>query len=231
MCLKSVFYQLATHRKRLDLSHLRQEYSNQKLDVDSVEACPFDQFELWFDQAKRSELCEPNAMALATVDSDGRPSIRTVLLKYLDRQGFVFFTNYQSRKAMHLERNQNVSLLFQWLPLSRQVEISGTATKISKSESLQYFLKRPYGSQLGAWVSTQSQVISARSLLEEKLAELKRKFAEGSVPLPSFWGGYRIRPRRFEFWQGGPSRLHDRIEYLPADKDEQAGWSRNRLSP
>jgi pyridoxamine 5'-phosphate oxidase len=213
----------------MDLSHLRQEYADRPLDVDHVDADPFLQFERWYREASDAELLEPNAMTLATVDAQGRPSQRTVLLKYFDHHGFVFFTNYGSRKASQMESNAHVSVLFPWLPLQRQVEIEGTASKIGTAETLKYFVSRPRGSQLGAWVSQQSQVITSRSLLESKMDELKRKFANGQIPLPSFWGGYRIEPTRFEFWQGRPNRLHDRICY---QQESTAGaWQRLRLSP
>ena len=212
----------------MDLSQLRQEYALQAFDIDDADADPFRQFEHWFQEAIRSELLEPNAMSIATVDPQGGPAQRTVLLKTFDTEGFVFFTNYESRKARHLDANPHVSAHFLWLPLQRQVEINGIARRVSTAESLRYFSGRPRGSQLGAWVSRQSQVITSRSLIEQKLAEIKRKFGDGEIPLPSFWGGYRICPTRFEFWQGRPSRLHDRIEYLP---DPQGGWRRQRLSP
>ncbi|QDV67547.1 Pyridoxine/pyridoxamine 5'-phosphate oxidase [Rosistilla carotiformis] len=212
----------------MDLSELRQEYAGQPLDVDSVDPNPFQQFTAWFDQASTAELLEPNAMVLATVDANGRPSQRTVLLKYFDESGFVFFTNYGSRKAQQIAANAHVSLLFQWLPLHRQVEVEGVATKVSSAESLKYFLKRPRESQLGAWVSRQSEVVSHRQLLEAKLQEMKARFGKGEIPLPSFWGGYRIAPTRLEFWQGGPGRLHDRIEFR---SDGRGGWDRNRLAP
>jgi len=216
----------------LDLSDLRQEYADRQLDMEHALVDPYSQFESWYREAEKAELLEPNAMVLATVDGQGRPTQRTVLLKYFDDTGFVFFTNYGSRKAQHLEVNQNVSLLFQWLPLQRQVEISGVAAKVSAAETMKYFLSRPRGSQLGAWVSRQSQVVTTRSLLDSKLAELKQKFSGGEIPVPSFWGGYRIRAERFEFWQGRPNRLHDRISYEPVD-DESDGaiWTRRRLSP
>lgn len=174
-----------------------------------------------------AELMEPNAMVLATVDAEGRPSQRTVLLKTFDDAGFVFFTNFGSRKAEQIAGNAHVSVLFQWLPLHRQVEIHGVASKVSTAESLTYFAKRPRGSQLGAWISHQSQVVSSRSVLETKWEEMKRRFGDGEIPLPKFWGGYRIQPTRFEFWQGGAKRLHDRIEYLATG----AGWNRHRLAP
>lgn len=213
----------------MDLSHLREEYADRPLDVDHVDPDPFRQFERWYREAADAELLEPNAMTLATVDQQGRPSQRTVLLKYFDTAGFVFFTNFGSRKASHLQSNPHVSVLFPWLPLQRQVEIDGAATRISHAETLKYFVTRPRGSQLGAWVSQQSQVVSSRSLLEAKMDEVKRKFSSGQIPLPSFWGGFRIQPRRFEFWQGRPNRLHDRICY----ETQEAGsdWQRLRLSP
>lgn len=212
----------------MDLTALRQEYANQDLDVSTTDPNPLAQFQHWFEAASKAELLEPNAMVLATVDAAGCPSQRTVLLKTFDSSGFVFFTNYSSRKAKQIAGNAHVSLLFQWLPLHRQVEIHGVATKVSTAESLSYFARRPRGSQLGAWISRQSEVVSSRSVLETKWAELKRQFGEGTIPLPKFWGGYRVEPTRFEFWQGGAKRLHDRIEYLPTT---DGAWERHRLSP
>jgi pyridoxamine 5'-phosphate oxidase len=184
----------------------------------------------WFGQALEAQLTEPNAMVLSTVDHDQFPTQRTVLLKYFDRTGFVFFTNYGSRKARHIAANAHVSLLFPWYALHRQVELSGIACKVSTAESLKYFALRPRGSQLGAWVSRQSETVSNRSILESKWESLKRQFGDGEIPLPSFWGGYRIQPNRFEFWQGGSKRLHDRIEYLPSSSDG-VSWQRSRLAP
>ena len=212
----------------MDLTHLRQEYADRPLDLDHVDESPFRQFERWYREASDAQLLEPNAMTLATVDAEGCPSQRTVLLKYFDNDGFVFFTNYGSRKASQIEENHHVSVLFPWIPLQRQVEINGSASRISTAETLKYCVKRPRGSQLGAWVSQQSQVITSRSLLEAKMDELKRKFSSGEIPVPSFWGGYRISPTRFEFWQGRANRLHDRICYRPSDADR---WDRVRLSP
>ncbi len=211
----------------MDLSDLRQEYANQEHDLATTAASPYEQFQHWFEQATRAELIEPNAMVLSTVDPSGHPNQRTVLLKYFDQHGFVFFTNYGSRKARQIAGNASVSLLFPWYALHRQVEITGTATKVSTAESLKYFAMRPRGSQLGAWVSQQSEVVSSRSVLESKWDELKQKFGQGEIPLPGFWGGYRVQPSRFEFWQGGAKRLHDRIEYLP-NGDQ---WLRQRLAP
>ena len=212
----------------MDLNDLRQEYSERSIDVESVDPNPFMQFESWFEEATAAGVIEPNAMVVATADQDGRPTQRTVLLKYFDESGFVFFTNYHSRKATHISGNANVSLLFPWYALQRQVEVSGVAEKVSSADSLKYFALRPRGSQLGAWVSQQSSVVSTRSVLQNKLAELKQKFASGSVPMPPSWGGYRVSPVRIEFWQGGKNRLHDRIEYRLAD---DRIWQRQRLAP
>ncbi|MGB6221261.1 pyridoxamine 5'-phosphate oxidase [Haloferula sp.] len=211
----------------MDLSDFRKEYSAKGLHREDLESDPLDQFEHWFSQAVELKLHEPNAMSLATVDESGRPLLRTVLLKYFDRDGFVFFTNYESRKAAHMAANPQVCLLFPWITLERQVIVQGHAQKITAAESLKYFTSRPRESQLGAWVSNQSSVISSRKLLMQKLSELKAKFSEGEIPLPSFWGGYRVVPETIEFWQGGPARLHDRFLY---SRDE-ADWSIDRLSP
>ena len=208
----------------MDLSHHREEYAQGTIDTESVAECPYRQFETWFQQANETKLLEPNAMTLATVDEQGRPTQRNVLLKYYDRAGFVFFTNYGSRKASQIAENPHVSLLFSWLPLQRQVEINGRADKISSVEALKYFALRPRGSQLAAWVSNQSTVVSTKTVLKNKLAEFESRFARGAVPMPPHWGGFRVTPTRFEFWQGGLNRLHDRIEYLT--QQEQNGWLR-----
>ena len=167
-------------------------------------------------------------MSLATADADGVVGIRTVLLKIYDHNGFVFFTNYSSSKARDIEQNPQVALLFPWLELDRQVKITGTASRIPTSESLKYFVTRPRGSQLGAWVSQQSSVISSRSLLMSKLEEIKQRFADGEISLPEFWGGYRVVPKTIEFWQGQPDRLHDRFLY---SRDESNNWNIERLAP
>ncbi|MGI9279718.1 MAG: pyridoxamine 5'-phosphate oxidase [Endozoicomonas sp.] len=211
----------------MDISHLRENYTQAGLDLDTLDSNPFQQFDLWFQQAVEAQLPEPNAMSLTTVSREGLPSLRTVLLKYVSSEGFVFFTNYSSRKAHDITENPNVAILFPWIPLERQVIVRGKAEKISKSDSLKYFTSRPHGSQLGAWVSQQSSVITGRKVLEMKLDEMKRKFKEGKVPLPDFWGGYRIVPESIEFWQGRPNRLHDRFLYSRTESD----WHIERLSP
>ncbi len=207
---------------------MRRQYASRSLDLADLNADPFSQFDLWMREAIETELLEPNAMALATVSATGAPSVRTVLLKGFDARGLVFYTNYTSAKARDLAANTQVACLFQWLPLERQVSVRGRAEKISTAESLKYFLSRPHESQIGAWASQQSQVITTRALLEEKFAEMKNKFQAGQVPLPEFWGGYRIVPQTFEFWQGRPSRLHDRFVYR---QEAAQSWQINRLMP
>ena len=206
----------------------RSEYTRAALDRASLKPSPFDQFALWFQEAMDAGLAEPNAMSLATAGADQRPLARTVLLKSYDERGFVFYTNFESRKARQMADNPNVSLLFPWLALERQVIVCGAAEKVSTAETLAYFITRPRGSQLGAWVSAQSSVITTRSLLEQKWEEMKRKFGEGQVPLPSFWGGYRVVPREIEFWQGRPNRLHDRFLYT---RQPGGSWNIARLAP
>jgi pyridoxamine 5'-phosphate oxidase len=212
----------------IDIHNLREEYTQAELGRKDLQTDPFQQFELWFQQACNAELPEPNAMTLATASTTGKPLVRTVLLKYFDSTGFVFFTNHESRKARQIEENPQVALLFLWLPLQRQVQITGVASKVPTSESLNYFATRPRGSQLGAWCSAQSSVISSRQLLQMKFEEMKQKFLNHEIPLPSFWGGYRVVPDSFEFWQGRSNRLHDRFLYLPqADRS----WEIHRLAP
>ncbi len=211
----------------MDLSEFRNEYSSRGLSRDDLDADPVRQFEIWFQQTTELRVHEPNAMVLATVDERGMPYQRTVLLKYFDLGGFVFFTNYESRKARQIAANAQVSLLFPWLTLERQVIIQGNSAKISTAESLRYFASRPRDSQLGAWVSQQSSVVSSRAFLMQKLSEVKAKFAKGEIPLPSFWGGYRVVPETIEFWQGGAGRLHDRFLY----SRNSTGWQIDRLAP
>ncbi len=200
----------------------------QGLSLENLAPDPIRQFQGWFEQAIASGIAEPNGMSLATVGEDGQPWLRTVLLKLYDERGFVFFTNYESKKAHQIATNPKVALLFPWVALARQVNIIGHAAKISTAESFKYFATRPRGSQMGAWASPQSQVISSRSLLEAKVEEIKRKFSEGRIPLPDFWGGYRIVPVRIEFWQARENRLHDRFSYslLP-----EGTWHIDRLAP
>ncbi len=212
----------------MDLSAFREEYLKGQLHRKDLAADPFEQFQTWFNQALEAKIPEPNAFSLATTNALGRPSLRTVLLKYFDKTGFVFFTNYGSHKAKDIEENPQVCMMLPWVMLERQIIIYGKAVKVTRMESLKYFLSRPHDSQLGAWVSQQSSVISGRKLLEMKLMELKNKFSRGEVPLPSFWGGFRIVPDAFEFWQGGPGRVHDRFMYtLQGD----GTWKIERLQP
>ena len=211
-----------------DIANLRREYSRAALEIDSVAADPITQFQKWFKEAQQAEVLEPNAMILSTIDTQHRPFQRTVLMKALDPRGIVFYTNYKSRKAQQIAENNRVSVLFPWYALERQVLITGAAEKVSTREAMAYFASRPFGSQLGAWVSQQSRIISSRNILETKLAEIKQKFKDGKVPLPDFWGGYRIIPDCFEFWQGRKNRLHDRLMYSIDDEKE---WKIERMAP
>jgi len=219
--------QSSTQSHGMDVSDLRRSATGRTLEREDLMEDPIDQFESWFGLACKTKTLDPNAMILSTVDINHRPSSRTVLLKYFDERGLVFFTNLSSNKAAHIEDNDNVSLLFFWPELGRQVSIRGNASQIPNKETLTYFLTRPRGSQIGAWVSAQSSVISSRSLLEMKFDEIKRKFTDKEVPLPSFWGGYRVVPREIEFWQGRTNRLHDRFLY----KRQDELWSIERLAP
>ncbi len=211
----------------MTLADLRKEYSLAGLVEKDLARDPFRQFEKWFQEAEAAKLTEPNAMTLATVGKDGRPSARTVLLKGLDGRGFTFFSNYESRKGRELELNPHVSLVFPWIALERQVLVEGTVTKISREESDAYFHSRPRASQLGAWVSQQSAIISGRNVLEDSMKALEKKYAGAEVPLPPHWGGWRVAPETVEFWQGRRSRLHDRLRY----RRNQDGWTVERLAP
>jgi pyridoxamine 5'-phosphate oxidase len=212
----------------MNIADFRKEYTRSGITKDSLDPDPLKQFEIWFKQACEAELVEPNAMSLTTVSASGQPSIRTVLLKGYDQDGFVFYTNYGSRKAKEIAENPKVAILFPWLALERQVIIQGTVEKVSTALSLKYFLSRPRGSQLGAWVSNQSGIISSRKVLEAALYQLKEKFGDGQIPLPDFWGGYRIIPSTIEFWQGRENRLHDRLSY---EKSSDGTWTLSRKSP
>lgn len=213
----------------MDLTNIREDYRKAKLTRQVLLADPFDQFEKWMNEAFHAQVSEPNAMTLATATPLGAPSLRTVLLKTYDRRGMVFFTNYGSRKSREIGENPQVALLFSWLDLERQIIIEGQAARIPAAESLQYFTSRPRGSQIGAWCSPQSSRITSRRLLLQEFAKMREKFEHGEIPLPSFWGGYRVEPRRFEFWQGRTNRLHDRFEYLP--EKEKGTWTIHRLAP
>lgn len=212
----------------MDIHDLRQDYTQAELGRKDLQDDPFKQFEHWFQQACHADVPEPNAMVLATASTQGQPLVRTVLLKYFDSNGFVFFTNYQSRKAHQINENPQVALLFLWLPLQRQVQITGSAAKVSTAESLQYFATRPRGSQLGAWCSAQSSVISSRQMLLMEFDKMKQKFLNHEIPVPSSWGGYRVVPSSFEFWQGRSNRLHDRFLYTRQADD---CWQIQRLAP
>jgi pyridoxamine 5'-phosphate oxidase len=213
----------------VDISQFRREYLKGGLSRANLHDDPMLQFAEWFDQARKTEIADPTAMALATVGSNGQPSQRTVLLKYYDEKGFVFFTNFESRKAKEIKDNSKVSLLFVWLDLERQVMINGTASRISAAESAKYFMTRPKESQMAAWVSSQSNPLTSRQILLQKFQEMKKKIGEGKVPLPSFWGGYRVEPVEIEFWQGRKNRLHDRFLYTR--KGESKEWVIERLAP
>ena len=212
----------------MSVEQLRQVYMKAGLQRESLSTDPFTSFGSWYEEVNASGISEPTAMSLATVDESGQPWQRMVLLKLYDESGFVFFTNYSSRKATHIEANNKVSLLFPWHPLGRQVKVTGIASKLSTAESLKYFITRSRGSRLGAWASHQSDVITSRSILDAKVEEIKQKFKDGEIPLPSFWGGYRIAPASFEFWQARDDRLHDRFIYKLS---EQRIWTLERLAP
>lgn len=210
-----------------NIADMRRDYSQRELSRSTVDSDPFRQFSLWLDEAINSEALEPTAMTLSTIGEDARPSSRVVLLKAFDRNGFVFFTNYESRKGRELAANPNATLHFFWPELERQINIRGVASRVATDESETYFKSRPVKSQIGAWASKQSTVIGSREELEKKFDEFSQKYADGDIPLPPFWGGFRIEPDRFEFWQGRRSRLHDRICYEFLDQD----WRVKRLSP
>jgi pyridoxamine 5'-phosphate oxidase len=212
----------------MNIADLRRSYTQQTLDEADTHPNPFAQFEQWFQEALNSQLLEPNAMSLATVDSAGQPSARIVLLKGFDEQGFVFFTNYESYKGQALAHQPKAGLLFAWLELERQIRIDGSVEKITEAESEAYFQSRPRGSQVGAWTSPQSHPLRKRADLDTRQEAVEAVFQGlDKLPLPPFWGGYRVLPTVFEFWQGRESRLHDRIQYVLRD----GAWERRRLAP
>lgn len=207
---------------------MRQDYMLKSFGIKDVLTDPFEQFKVWFDEALNSEIPEPNAMTLATASREGIPSARIVLLKGLEKGGFVFYTNYESRKGQEMSENPHVSLVFCWLELQRQIRIEGTVTKTTKKESTIYFQSRPRGSQIGAWSSSQSRPIDSRQVLEDNVKAIEKQFEDfEQLPLPPFWGGYIVKPTAIEFWQGRTSRLHDRIRY----RKEKRSWKIERLAP
>ena len=212
----------------MNLESLRREYLHGGLSLDELAADPLDQFSMWMQQAIELGIGDPNAMTIATVSADGQPSQRIVLLKHFDASGFVFYTNYGSRKADELDTNPKISLHFPWHSIDRQVKVCGKAVKVSAAESLKYFASRPKESQIAAIASQQSRVLTSRSFLMNQFESVKQKFSNGEIPLPDFWGGYRVEPKEIEFWQGGANRLHDRFRYL---QSSGSSWSIDRLAP
>jgi len=212
----------------LDLESLRTEYTKGGLERADLHENPIEQFNRWMQQTVDAKLPDPNAMTIATVDSSGQPSQRIVLLKQLDDRGFVFFTNLNSQKAQDLKQNPKISLHFPWYFLERQVKVCGVAEQLSTAEVLKYFVTRPRDSQLGAWASQQSRPISSRALLLQQFESMKNKFAKGEIPVPDFWGGFRVKPHQIEFWQGGAARLHDRFQY---SLQPDSSWAIERLEP
>jgi pyridoxamine 5'-phosphate oxidase len=211
-----------------DLTGLRNEYAAHGLRRADLHSDPLQQFGAWFAAALAADIRDVNAMSLATATPDGKPSVRIVLLKGFDERGFAFFTNYDSEKGQQLDANPHAALVFYWVQLERQVRISGTVEKTSREDSAAYFHSRPVGSRLGAWASKQSEVVDARQVLEARLTEMTERYENGDVPLPPHWGGYRVTPDRFEFWQGRPNRMHDRFRYL---RRADGTWQIDRLAP
>jgi len=209
------------------LESLRKKYSDEGIDQLTSDPDPYIQFQFWYSQAIDSGIAEPNAFSLGSVSSDSKPSQRTVLMKSFDNEGFVFYTNHGSRKGKQMTENNQVSMLFPWYELHRQVNIEGTVSRIDDKRSFEYFRSRPEGSRIGAWASRQSQELDSRAILKKQIKEIEQKFKGQEIPLPPFWGGYLIRPKRFEFWQGRTHRLHDRIVYA----DQHGQWVKSRLSP
>jgi pyridoxamine 5'-phosphate oxidase len=212
----------------ISVADLRKEYTFRGLSEADAHPNPFEQFKLWFNQALAAQLPEPNAMTIATATSDGKPSARMVLLKDYDERGFVFYTNYNSHKGQQLVKNPWAAIAFWWAELERQVRIEGRVEKVSEAESDEYFHSRPKGSQLGAWASNQSQAVESREVLEQRLQQLKDEYENKEIPRPPHWGGFRVIPDEIEFWQGRPSRLHDRLLYR---RGEDGSWTIQRLAP
>lgn len=210
------------------ISDLRKSYDTSGLRESELESDPLRQFQKWFGEAAAAQPVEPNAMTLATATKDGIPSARMVLLKGFDERGFVFFTNYESQKGRELEENPQAALVFYWPELERQARVTGQVSRVTREESEAYFQSRPVGSRLGAWASHQSQVIPNRELLEKRLEALTNEYQGRDIPLPPYWGGYRLAPRTIEFWQGRPNRLHDRLRYT---RQGDGRWLIERLSP
>jgi pyridoxamine 5'-phosphate oxidase len=211
-----------------DVSHLRRDYTLDTLDFDKLKQDPLEQFDIWLQDAINAQINDPTAMTIATVDPAGQPSQRIVLLKDVSQSGFVFYTNLESRKANELSHNPKISLHFPWHAMERQVKVCGEAKQVSAADAAKYFLSRPKGSQLAAWASQQSKPVSTRQMLMQKLDEVKKRFADGDITLPKFWGGYRVIPHEIEFWQGGKDRLHDRFVY---QKQPDGQWHIQRLMP
>ncbi len=214
-------------KKKKNIEQLRRLYASEELRKSIIDKNPFKQFSKWFNQAADSEIIEPTAMMVATANKKGIPSLRTVLLKAFDLEGFIFFTNYKSGKGKELSENPFAEILFLWKELERQVRISGKAEKIPKKQSEDYFKTRPYESKIGAWASEQSSIISSREFLDQKFKEYLQKYPDNNVPMPEYWGGFKLFPHKFEFWQGRKHRLHDRICYIK-NRDR---WEIERLSP
>ena len=213
------------------IAGIRKTYSRKKLLEKKAAADPITQFGKWWKQALKAGIEEVNAMTLATTGHDGMPEARTVLLKAFDEKGFVFFTNYNSAKSQQLDFNANCCLLFFWKELERQVRINGVAEKISVKESIDYFDSRPDGSKIGAWASPQSVVVAGKTWLKETFEYYAERFKHGKIPKPPHWGGYRVKPTKIEFWQGRPSRMHDRILYTPVADSAEGQWKTERLAP
>lgn len=212
----------------MKIQDIRTDYKLASLEIENVQPNPIEQFKIWFEEAIKAQILEPNAMVLSTVDANLQPHARVVLVKDISESGFTFFTNYQSNKGQELSQNSAACLTFFYPQMERQIRIEGSVSKISREESDLYFQSRPLGSKIGAWVSEQSKKINSRAELEQKQAELEKQYSEKPIPIPEYWGGYLLNPNLIEFWQGRSSRLHDRILY---ELDSSKNWQISRLSP